>query len=241
MESPKKTTMEALRRTGRTTRMLERAVELAKKGKRVCVVVKSHDKNSIKSQLQDMWAACMPYGHGSISVTTADESFDWNTMRVVGSSFEVVHLIDHWVLESRYRQVIDRLHEFDPPAVVMVPDQPPKPESVAREVNVGYSSQSSWHVDWGKHGPKPKEATPSGSNHHIDVAIRRIAEFDFDDNWHASDMRQLADDSMTVVGELCKMQERASPKEKKCVCGQPSKMFSSDMDYCPACRRQWYV
>jgi hypothetical protein len=79
------------------------------------------------------------------------------------------------------------------------------------------------------------------SSHRVDVAIRRIAEFDFDGEWTSHDVSLLVDDAMIVIGELRKMQERASPKEKKCVCGQPSKMFNSDMDYCPACKRQWYV
>ncbi len=77
------------------------------------------------------------------------------------------------------------------------------------------------------------------SAHRLDVAIRRIAEFDFDSHWNASDVSLLADDAMVVVGELRRMRE--VPKENKCVCGQRSQMFTSDMDWCPACKRQWYV
>lgn len=123
MESQKKTTMEALRATGRTTRMLERAVELAKKGNRVCVVVANSSQVPIVfKEIENLDENFM---RRQIIVRSVSDSFDWNIYRFPSEHPSVIHLVDHYAIESRYAGLISMLHAFDPPAVVVVPDQKP--------------------------------------------------------------------------------------------------------------------
>ena len=89
---------------------------------------------------------------------------------------------------------------------------------------------------------KSKRDTALGPvDYRVDTAMRRIAEFSFDDDWDSADVSRLSDDAMIVVGELEKMRGRAAPKERRCVCGALSKMFTADMEHCTECLRRWYV
>lgn len=98
-------TMEALRCTGRTTRMLAKAKQLADEGKSVYVAF----ANEAQAGIAKRQAADDRIRFG----TTRSPLFDWDTMRHRGFSAEQVVLVDHYAIEGRFGKVVDRLHEWD--------------------------------------------------------------------------------------------------------------------------------
>lgn len=47
--------------------------------------------------------------------------------------------------------------------------------------------------------------------------------------------------AMRKGAELATAEMKANPERPKCYCGEPSEIFTPDMDWCPKCKRRWYV
>jgi hypothetical protein len=100
---------ELLRQTGRTTRLMEKAVQLARQGRAVYVVVSSRAEAGIGQRVVNkLWVHLHgPRAHGIKVETLKDlgDRFDWEQMRVVGSHPNCEFLLDHYVVEQHIEQL----------------------------------------------------------------------------------------------------------------------------------------
>lgn len=99
--------MKSNRQTGRTTRMLAEAVTLAKAGRAVYVVVANErEVERIESLLPD---------NLGIQVETEYSlgNLDWESLRLVGAHPNCVVLVDHYAIESKFRQALAMLQRYD--------------------------------------------------------------------------------------------------------------------------------
>lgn len=95
----------AIRATGRTHRMLEHAKQLDREGRKVHVI--TNEKDELKSRLGAEI--------GGIKVESFDlYRFDLKTMRIRGADLNHVVLIDHFVIETEFAEIIKMLHRYDP-------------------------------------------------------------------------------------------------------------------------------
>lgn len=104
--------LEALRGSGRTTRMLKEALRLNSKGYAVYVVgaTAAHARDLERS----LFNLNPSEGHG-IKFESAESQleFDWRLMRRPGSAPNARFLVDHWAIEYRYADMLEMLHRFD--------------------------------------------------------------------------------------------------------------------------------
>ena len=99
-----------LRRTGRTTRMLAEAKELAKAGRAVYILAASeaHARDMevmAGDEMRDLGV--------KIEVPSSLGNFDWEQMRLWGSHPNCVVLVDHFCIESQYAAMLRMLHRWD--------------------------------------------------------------------------------------------------------------------------------
>lgn len=107
------TYLESLKRTGRTTRMLQEALQLAEQGRAVYVVAVSHPH---AAQLQHAIDEAAGRTNHGIKIETAQAlGFSWAQLRVPGSHANCVFLIDHAAIEWTFSRVLAELHRFDQP------------------------------------------------------------------------------------------------------------------------------
>ena len=104
---------ETLRGSGRTTRMLEHAAELAKEGRAVYVVLASEGHRKI---VEKMFKSMHGEDTLGVKFEVADmlPELDWNTLTFRGAHPNTVVLVDHFVIERRYSHILDMLHRYDP-------------------------------------------------------------------------------------------------------------------------------
>jgi hypothetical protein len=96
-----------LRGTGRTTRMLAEAKELAKSGKAVYVIAATQ---AHVRQLEEMIGADMRNLGIKIEVP---RDFCWDQMRLLGAHPNCVVLVDHYTIEMKYAPILRMLHKYD--------------------------------------------------------------------------------------------------------------------------------
>lgn len=96
---------DALRQTGRTTRLIEKAVHQASCGFAVYVVVgQSQMIRRLQEQVQEIWDRLWPgRGPHGIKVETLQGlgSFDFREMRTRGAHPNSVFLVEHTLAEAR--------------------------------------------------------------------------------------------------------------------------------------------
>lgn len=92
--------------TGRTTRMLNRAIALAREGRAVYVLVDS------EQEARRLWRE-IPDELG-IKVEFADNpAFDWHLMQIRGAHPNCITLVDHYAIERRFKRLLEELHRYD--------------------------------------------------------------------------------------------------------------------------------
>jgi hypothetical protein len=97
----------SLRGSGRTTRMLAKAKELAAKGRAVYIIA----ADEVHAQCL---AALIPEADTlGIKFESSFFAFDWITMRTRGAHPNCVFLVDHYAIESRFENVLAELHRYD--------------------------------------------------------------------------------------------------------------------------------
>jgi hypothetical protein len=117
MSSP----LEHLRQTGRTTRMLKHAVNLARSGKRVVIIADNRtDANRLSLELHQF--ITLEPGETlqsrGIKVSVPEllgADFDWEDMSVPLADDATVFLVDHHAIEDRYSKMLKMLHAYDKP------------------------------------------------------------------------------------------------------------------------------
>lgn len=100
------------RRTGRTTRMLEDAMGLARNGRAVYVI------GATKRHADMLKGIAGPEADRlGIKFETARErglgNMDWETMSLQGAHPNCVVLVDHYAIESKFAAVLEMLHRYD--------------------------------------------------------------------------------------------------------------------------------
>jgi hypothetical protein len=99
--------IDELRGTGRTYRMMIRARIEEGRGRAVYVIAANHSE---KQRLEAM----IPEERTSIKVEVPDNTFDWQRLTVPGAHPNCVFLVDHYAIESHFALVLEMLHRFDP-------------------------------------------------------------------------------------------------------------------------------
>lgn len=101
--------IEKNKQTGKTSRMMEKAVELAKNGKFVYVV--THDKNMVDYCKRKISKENMHFLNSlKIQVNSVSEcnsgSIDWDNLRLRGYPNSCL-LLDHYVLEIKFSSILN--------------------------------------------------------------------------------------------------------------------------------------
>lgn len=100
-----------MKRTGRTTRMLEEAKRLAEAGRAVYVVFYCTGE---AAKMQREHPEFRELGIKFESPASV-QPFDWKQMRTRGSHPNCVFLVDHYTIETEFELMLDALHRFDLP------------------------------------------------------------------------------------------------------------------------------
>ena len=114
------------RRTGRTTRMLEEAISVAKEGKYVIVVgANAEQAKSLQAQAATMageeMTATKIYidgGPGQITFESCQmnrQPFDWQSLRLQGAFPTIPTFMDHFAFENTFAKAIHEAHRWDDP------------------------------------------------------------------------------------------------------------------------------
>lgn len=104
--------MEKLRRTGRTTRMLTRAMELAREGRAVYVMCANH-AHARALAATARFLGVVPADGIKFESPESLPTFDLETMQLGGAHPNCVVLVDHWAIEHKYADMLEELHRYD--------------------------------------------------------------------------------------------------------------------------------
>lgn len=99
-------------RSGRTTRMLQEAIQLSLARRAVYVVgLNAAHARVLAQRLEELNP---PEGHGiQFGDANMIRTLDWYTLTLDRAHPNCVVLVDHAVIEQRYRAVLRMLHRFD--------------------------------------------------------------------------------------------------------------------------------
>jgi hypothetical protein len=119
-----------MNRTGRTTRLLKEAVSLAKEGKTVFVIstgnslVRGLRSQDFPDELKHSWYApqssypSVKVKNGEIVFFRAESgNIDWENLTIRGypsTEDKTVVLVDHYVIEMKFKKLLNMLHRYDP-------------------------------------------------------------------------------------------------------------------------------
>lgn len=102
-----------LRKTGRSTRMLNEAKRLNDAGRAVYVIANTESE---AMRLSDQFKELTDQPTGVKFETPGTiRHFDWETLRPKGAHPNCVFLVDHFVIEQRFARILEMLHAFDSP------------------------------------------------------------------------------------------------------------------------------
>lgn len=102
--------MKNLRATGRTTRMLEDAINQAKNGRAVYVI--AANTNQMRSLEILGGKEARELGVKFETVGTLG-NFDWHTMRIAGAHKNCLVIVDHYAIEHEFASILEMLHRYD--------------------------------------------------------------------------------------------------------------------------------
>lgn len=112
------------RGTGRTTRMLQHAIELDKDGRSVYIIAanKQHARalyDALKKLLTENsnYQSRIALLVDDIKIETPEAlgSFDWERMQLRGAHPNCITLVDHYTIESRFHLMLKMLVAYDAP------------------------------------------------------------------------------------------------------------------------------
>ncbi len=90
--------------------MIEAAKREADAGRAVYVVMATRDQ-------ADQMQRQIDYPGINFEWPSSTGNFDWDTMRLLGAHPNCVVLVDHFAIETRFKSVLEMLHQFDPPVI----------------------------------------------------------------------------------------------------------------------------
>lgn len=97
--------------TGRTTRMLDDAMEQARNGHAVYVIAASQRHKQILEHMGGEEAHKLGI---KFETTHSMGNFNWQTMRLSGAHPNCVVIADHYTIESEFAAMLNMLHRYDP-------------------------------------------------------------------------------------------------------------------------------
>lgn len=98
-----------LRQSGRTTRMLKHAMKLCDEGRAVYIIVDSLlTAERFRGLLEEPYRNVIKFE----TVKTAP-NFDWDTLSLISAHGNCEILVDHYVIEDRFRNILSMLHAYD--------------------------------------------------------------------------------------------------------------------------------
>ena len=107
-------------RTGRTTRMLEAAIEMAKGGEYVAVVARDQEHaKHLQLQVAGMtatepFATKVRIGDGEITFeAVTQDTWNWHSLRHQGMFPTVPVFLDHYAIEGQFGHLIEAFHRWD--------------------------------------------------------------------------------------------------------------------------------
>lgn len=105
--------MKTNERSGRTSRLIEHAKELASKGRAVYVV--AHNADHAELLRQKMGTVSLGFKNGSgIRVEPCDSvNFEWSTLSIIGAHPKCAFLVDHYTIEQRFAHVLEMLNQYN--------------------------------------------------------------------------------------------------------------------------------
>lgn len=120
--------LDDLRQTGRTTRMLERAINASKDHKVIILADSWRSANMMMNTIVGMGASIarpheVSMGWHAIEFCIPGKNFDWKNIR--SPLHGEVLLVDHHAIETRFASLLDMLHAFD------LDCKPGKPQTLA--------------------------------------------------------------------------------------------------------------
>jgi hypothetical protein len=106
--------MQALRQTGRTTRLLADAKRLAAEGRAVYVVTATENLRRWMERMAGVDAQALGIRFETpASLKNAGLFFDWHTMSLRNAPPNSVVLVDHSAVETTFAAVLEMLHRYD--------------------------------------------------------------------------------------------------------------------------------
>lgn len=97
-------------RTGRSTRMMHHAFELAKQGRAVYVAVTSTER---AHELEKYRRENAPWSTGIKVLDSSELDIDWERLTLRGAHRNCVLLVDHAVIQRKYSRVLRMLQQYD--------------------------------------------------------------------------------------------------------------------------------
>ena len=103
------------RQTGRTTRMMQEAIRLAREGRAVYVMFPTVDmgRDVQKTMLPQLMADGPPVRIKFETPGTLETSFSWERMELRTAHPNCVVLVDHHVIERRFGRLLEAWTQFD--------------------------------------------------------------------------------------------------------------------------------
>lgn len=98
------------RQSGRTTRLLEEAINLVRAGRAVYVI--GADKQHCW-HLKNAAGLLAPEVEITFETPETLSNFDWETFRLRGAHPNCIVLVDHFTIETHFSRLIEMLHRFD--------------------------------------------------------------------------------------------------------------------------------
>lgn len=136
-------TLDALRRTGRTTRMLDQAAHVIVSGRPAIILAPRNQTAMYHSELSERFRALGADDRRDLkfAIVTADSEelsrIDWDglTHRRYESAYPHHALfVDHYVLERAFGGLLNLLHAYDPPIALQgAPAPPQQTQTIIRE------------------------------------------------------------------------------------------------------------
>ena len=99
-----------LRQTGRTTRMMEDALQLARGGRAVYVVAANQRELERLRQLGGEEAQQLGI---HFETPHSPGNFSWSNVSLRGAHPNCVVLVDHYAIESEFSQMLEMLYRYD--------------------------------------------------------------------------------------------------------------------------------
>lgn len=104
-----------MHRVGRTTRLLEDAIRLAKEGRAVYIVAANNDHILTLLDMFDDLSELSAQELGvKFETASSLSTFDLFEMRLKNAHSNCVVLVDHFAIETRFQKVLEMLHRYDP-------------------------------------------------------------------------------------------------------------------------------